>query len=142
MVIMTVITKTISFQTKGNADMIDITSQVQDVLSSTGVDSGIVTVFVPGSTASVSTIEYEPGLLKDFPRAMDKLAPAGAHYDHDARWGDGNGHSHVRATMMGPGLVIPFESRRLLLGTWQQIVLIDFDNRPRARSVIVQVMGE
>jgi secondary thiamine-phosphate synthase enzyme len=139
---MTVVTKTLSFQTKGNADMIDITAQVQEALSSAGVDRGIVTVFVPGSTASVSTIEYEPGLLKDFPRAIEKVAPSGTHYDHDARWGDGNGHSHVRATLMGPSLVIPFENRHLLLGTWQQVVLIDFDNRPRARNVIVQVMGE
>jgi secondary thiamine-phosphate synthase enzyme len=139
---MAIITKTLSFQTNGNSDMIDITSGVQDILSSAAVNSGIVTVFVPGSTASVSTIEYEPGLLQDFPRAMEKLAPANAHYDHDARWGDGNGHSHVRATMMGPSLVIPFENKRLMLGTWQQIVFIDFDNRPRSRNIIIQVMGE
>jgi len=141
-VIMAIVTKTLSFQTKGNADMIDITSKVQDIVSSSGVSSGIVTVFVPGSTASVTTIEYEPGLLKDFPKAMDKLAPAGEHYDHDARWGDGNGHSHVKASTIGPSLVIPFENKRLLLGTWQQVVCVDFDNRPRARNVIVQVMGE
>jgi len=122
--------------------MVDITPNVQDALSSSGLSSGIVTVFVPGSTASVTTIEYEPGLIKDFPRAMEKLAPKGAHYDHDARWGDGNGHSHVRASTIGPGLVVPFENGRLMLGTWQQIVLIDFDNRPRARNVIVQAMGE
>ena len=142
MVTMAVITKTLSLQTKGNDDMIDITSRVQEILSSAAVHRGIVTVFVPGSTASVSTIEYEPGLIQDFPRAMEKMAPVNAHYDHDARWGDGNGHSHVRATMMGPSLVIPFENKRLILGTWQQIVLIDFDNRPRSRDIIVQVMGE
>lgn len=139
---MTVKTKTLSFQTKGNDDMVDITPKVQDALSSWGLSSGIVTVFVPGSTASVTTIEYEPGLVKDFPRAMEKLAPKEAHYDHDARWGDGNGHSHVRASTVGPGLVVPFENGRLMLGTWQQIVFIDFDNRPRARNVIVQAMGE
>jgi secondary thiamine-phosphate synthase enzyme len=135
-------TKTLSFQTKGNDDMVDITSMVQDALSESSLSSGIVTVFVPGSTASVTTIEYEPGLIKDLPRAMEKLAPKGAHYDHDARWGDGNGHAHVRASTVGPGLVVPFQNGRLMLGTWQQIVFIDFDNRPRARNVIVQAMGE
>ncbi len=139
---MTVVTKTLSFQSKGRDDMIDITSSVQDALTASGLTGGIVTVFVPGSTASITTIEYEPGLLKDFPRAMEKLAPREAHYDHDARWGDGNGHSHVRASTIGPGLVVPFQNGRLLLGTWQQIVFVDFDNRPRARNVIVQAMGE
>jgi secondary thiamine-phosphate synthase enzyme len=139
---MPVVTKTLSFHTKGSDDMVDITSKVQDVLSESGLSGGIVTVFVPGSTASVTTIEYEPGLIKDFPRAMEKLAPKVAHYDHDARWGDGNGHSHVRASTIGPGLVVPFENGRLMLGTWQQIVFVDFDNRPRARNVIVQAMGE
>ncbi len=139
---MAVITKTMSLQTKGNDDMIDVTSRVQDVITSSGLSSGIAVVFVPGSTASVTTIEYEPGLMKDFPRAMDRLAPRGAHYDHDATWGDGNGYSHVRASIMGPSLVVPFENGRLMLGTWQQIVLIDFDNRPRTRSVIVTLEGE
>ncbi len=139
---MPVITKTLSFNTKGNDDMVDITPKVQDALSGSGLSDGIVTVFVPGSTASVTTIEYEPGLVKDLPRAMEKLAPKGARYDHDARWGDGNGHSHVRASTIGPGLVVPFQNGRLMLGTWQQIVFIDFDNRPRARNVIVQAMGE
>ncbi len=139
---MAVVTKTLSFQSKGRDDMIDITSSVQDALTASGLTSGTVTVFVPGSTASITTIEYEPGLLKDFPRAMEKLAPRDAHYDHDARWGDGNGHSHVRASTIGPSLVVPFQNGRLLLGTWQQIVFADFDNRPRARNVIVQAMGE
>ncbi|HTY91203.1 MAG TPA: secondary thiamine-phosphate synthase enzyme YjbQ [Methanocella sp.] len=139
---MAVVTRTISFQTKGRDDMIDITSGVQDMLYASGLKDGIVTVFVPGSTASITTIEYEPGLLRDFPRAMEKLAPREAHYDHDARWGDGNGHSHVRASTIGPGLVVPFQNGRLMLGTWQQIVFVDFDNRPRARNVIVQAMGE
>jgi secondary thiamine-phosphate synthase enzyme len=139
---MPVKTKTLSFQTKGNDDMVDITSMVQDALSESSLSSGIVTVFVPGSTASVTTIEYEPGLIKDLPRAMEKLAPKGAHYDHDARWGDGNGHAHVRASTVGPGLVVPFQNGRLMLGTWQQIVFIDFDNRPRRRELIVQIVGE
>ena len=139
---MAVITKTLSFATKGDGDMIDITSKVQDVITSEKVNDGIVTVFVPGSTASVTTIEYEPGLQNDFPRAMDRIAPAGVKYEHDARWGDGNGSSHVRASVIGPGLVVPFKNKRLMLGTWQQIVFVEFDNRPRDRQVIVQVMGE
>lgn len=139
---MAVVTKTLSFQSNGRDNMIDITPGVRDALSASGLKDGIVTVFVPGSTASVTTIEYEPGLLKDFPRAMEKLAPREAHYDHDARWGDGNGHSHVRASTIGPSLVVPFQNGRLILGTWQQIVFVDFDNRPRARNVIVQAMGE
>lgn len=139
---MAVFTKTLSFKTNGNDDMADITQEVQDTLSESGLSDGIVTVFVPGSTASVTTIEYEPGLLGDFPRAMEKLAPKGIHYDHDARWGDGNGHSHVRASVIGPSLVVPFQNGRLLLGTWQQVVFVDFDNRPRSRNVIVQAMGE
>jgi secondary thiamine-phosphate synthase enzyme len=139
---MAVVTKTLSFQTRGNDEMVDITADVEDVVAASGLAGGIVTVFVPGSTASVTTIEYEPGLLSDFPKAMEKLAPRNAHYDHDARWGDGNGHSHVRASTIGPSLVVPFQNGRLMLGTWQQIVFVDFDNRPRARNVIVQAMGE
>ncbi len=139
---MAVITKTLSFKTKGDGDMVDITGQVQDVLAESGLTSGIITVFVPGSTASVTTIEYEPGLIKDFPRAMERLAPRQAIYDHNARWGDDNGYSHVRASTVGPGVVIPFENGRLMLGTWQQIAFVDFDNRPRTRNVIVQAMGE
>ena len=141
-VLMAVFTKTLSFSTKGDGDMIDITANVQDVLAESSVKNGIVTVFVPGSTASVTTIEYEPGLIQDFPRAMNKIAPKEAHYDHNARWGDGNGHSHVKASTIGPSLVVPFENKRLLLGTWQQIVFVDFDNRPRSRHVVVQALGE
>jgi secondary thiamine-phosphate synthase enzyme len=139
---MKVITKTLSFATMGDGNMVDVTAKVKESVTSSGVHDGIVTVFVPGSTASVTTIEYEPGLEKDFPRAMDKIAPKGEHYDHDARWGDGNGNSHVKASMVGPSLIVPFEKGRLLLGTWQQIVFVDFDNRPRERQMIVQVMGE
>jgi secondary thiamine-phosphate synthase enzyme len=111
------------------------------VISSGSIDEGIVTAFVPGSTASVTTIEYEPGLIKDLPRAMERIAPSDIPYDHDARWGDGNGMSHVRASIMGPGIVVPFKNKMMMLGTWQQIVLIDYDVRPRTRNVIVQVMG-
>ncbi len=139
---MAVFTTKLSLDSQGGGDMMDITPGVQDVISAGSLNEGIVTVFVPGSTASITTIEYEPGLQKDFPRAMERLAPAGERYDHDATWGDGNGMSHVRASIVGPGIVVPFKDRILMLGTWQQIVLVDFDNRPRRREVIVQVVGE
>lgn len=138
---MAVYTEKLLFDSKGCGDMIDITRQVQDVISSGSIGEGIVTIFVPGSTASITTIEFEPGLRKDFPRAMERIAPSGEHYDHDARWGDGNGMSHVRASTVGPGIVVPFKDKMMMLGTWQQVVLVDFDTRPRKRSVIVQVLG-
>jgi secondary thiamine-phosphate synthase enzyme len=138
---MAVMTKTLTFDSKGRGDILDITPAVGDVISSGSIDEGIVTIFVPGSTASITTIEFEPGLQKDFPRAMERIAPAGEHYDHDARWGDGNGMSHVRASTVGPGIVVPFKNKMMLLGTWQQVVLADFDTRPRKRNVIVQVLG-
>lgn len=138
---MAVFTRTLTLDSRGRNEMIDITQAVGDVISAGSVDEGIVTVFVPGSTASVTTIEYEPGLIKDLPRAMERIAPSDIPYDHDARWGDGNGMSHVRASIMGPGIVVPFKNKMMMLGTWQQIVLIDYDVRPRARNVIVQVMG-
>jgi secondary thiamine-phosphate synthase enzyme len=139
---MAVFTKTLNLDSKGRGDMLDITPAVQDVISPGNIDEGIVTIFVPGSTASITTIEFEPGLQKDFPRAMERIAPSGEHYDHDARWGDGNGMSHVRASTVGPGIVVPFKDKKMLLGTWQQVVLVDFDTRPRKRTVIVQVLGE
>jgi secondary thiamine-phosphate synthase enzyme len=139
---MAVFTRTLTFESKGKGEMRDITGDVQDLIATGRIGEGIVTIFVPGSTASVTTIEFEPGLQKDFPRAMERIAPADAHYDHDARWGDGNGMSHVRASVVGPGIVVPFKNKVMLLGTWQQIVLVDFDTRPRQRNVIVQVMGE
>jgi secondary thiamine-phosphate synthase enzyme len=138
---MVVLTKTLTFDSKGRGDMLDITTAVQDVITSGAIYEGIATIFVPGSTASITTIEFEPGLQKDFPRAMERLAPADASYDHDARWGDGNGMSHVRASTVGPGIVVPFKDKMMLLGTWQQVVLVDFDTRPRKRNVIVQIMG-
>ena len=130
-----------TLSTKGNADMVDITGKVTEMLESAKLMEGIVTIFVPGSTASVTTIEYEPGLLADFPEAMDRLVPRG-WYHHDATWGDGNGHSHVRASLMGPSIVVPFHKGMLMLGTWQQITLVDFDNRPRERRIIAQMIGE
>ncbi|MER3447233.1 MAG: secondary thiamine-phosphate synthase enzyme [Candidatus Dadabacteria bacterium] len=136
--------KTISLrlQTKGETDLIDITRMVESSVRNSGISSGIVTVFVPGSTAGVTTIEYESGALMDFQRAVERIVPKNIHYDHDARWGDGNGYSHIRAALLGASLTVPFSSSRLLLGTWQQIVLVDFDNRPRKRELTLQIMGE
>ena len=127
---------------KGHSDMIDITQEVASFVSESKIKDGIVTIFVSGSTASVSTVEYEPGLLKDIPRALDKIAPYGPDYAHHETWHDDNGASHVRSTLMGPGITVPFEKGRLTLGTWQQIIILDFDTRPRKREVVLQIMGE
>ncbi|HHE41237.1 MAG TPA: YjbQ family protein [Dehalococcoidia bacterium] len=129
-------------QTKGDGDMVDLTAQVNNHVGSSGIRSGLVTVFVVGSTAGVTTIEYEAGLVSDLNRTMEKLAPSGVAYEHDRRWGDGNGHSHVRASVLGPSLTVPLVNGRLVLGTWQQVVLVDFDTRPRTRRIVVQVLGE
>jgi len=137
-----VVTKTISLQTKGQCDIVDITSQVEGELAGTGVKNGTATLFVTGSTAGLSTIEYEPGLLADFKSMWERNIPQGIHYDHDRAWGEGNGYSHVRASLLGASLVVPFSDKQLTLGTWQQIVLVDFDNRPRSRRIILQIMGE
>jgi secondary thiamine-phosphate synthase enzyme len=122
--------------------MIDITKSVQNEIIQSGIESGICTVFCPGSTGSIITIEYEDGLLKDFPKAMERIAPVDAVYEHHLRWHDGNGHSHVRASIVGPSLTIPFVNRHLTLGTWQQITFIDYDVRPRDRSLQVMILGE
>jgi secondary thiamine-phosphate synthase enzyme len=135
-------TKKISVDSRGNSDIVDITDLVQTELSKSKVSEGIVNIFVSGSTASVSTIEYEPGLLKDVPRALDKIAPYGPDYAHHATWHDDNGASHVRATLMGPGITVPFKEKQLLLGTWQNVVCIDMDTRPRKRNLILTIIGE
>lgn len=137
-----IVNKEISLQSKGNCDIIDITPRVTQEVSESKINDGIVTVFVAGSTAGITTIEFESGLLSDFKAMWERQAPQDALYGHDRRWGDGNGYSHVRASLLGPSLVVPFNNKSLLLGTWQQIVLVDFDNRPRSRKVIVQIMGE
>jgi secondary thiamine-phosphate synthase enzyme len=128
--------------TKGHTDIIDITKALADVVVSHKLKHGNATVFVSGSTAGVTTVEYEPGLVKDLPEAFERIAPTGKSYHHDARWGDENGYAHVRASLLGPSLTIPFEDGDLQLGTWQQVVLIDFDNRARERTLIVQLIGE
>jgi secondary thiamine-phosphate synthase enzyme len=139
---MKIITDRFPISTLGHTDILDITSQVQEKVKLSGVEGGAVIVFVSGSTAGVTTVEYEPGLLKDLKRALEQLAPENIPYAHDAAWGDGNGHAHVRASLLGPSLSVPIEDGRLALGTWQQIVLVDFDNRSRRRQVLVQIVGE
>lgn len=133
---------TIQVTTEGRTDVIDLTSAVDDRVGSSGIKNGIATVFVPGSTAGVTTIEFESGVVEDLRKAVERLVPSNIHYDHDARWGDGNGYAHVRASFLGPSLTIPFASGKLLLGTWQQIILVDFDNRPRKREVVVHIQGD
>ena len=128
--------------TKGRTDILDITPQVERAVSASGVQSGIVLAFTPGSTAGLTTIEYEPGAISDLKDAIARIAPEGMAYAHDARWGDGNGFSHVRAALLGPSLALPVREGALVTGTWQQIVLVDFDNRPRSRRVEVQILGD
>ena len=132
---------TISLRTKGWNDVHDITRQVEETVRASGVGEGTVTVFVPGSTAGITTIEFEPGAVEDLRRAIDRLAPSDIRYDHDQRWGDGNGFAHVRAALLGPSLTVPVHGGRPELGTWQQIVLIDFDNRPRSREIVIRTVG-
>ena len=139
---MPVETKSFTISTQGNCDILDITPHVSRELSKAGISSGTATVFVAGSTCAVTTIEYESGVLSDLKDAFERMAPEAMHYAHNARWGDGNGHSHVRASVLGPSLTVPFSDGSPLLGTWQQIVLVDFDNRSRTRRVIVQIIGE
>ncbi len=135
-------TRTISLTANGNADIHDITDQVAAVLQKSGLSSGIVTIFCPSATTALTTIEFESGCLSDLRRLFDEIVPPNREYDHNARWGDGNGHSHVRAALLGPSLSVPFAEGRLLLGTWQQIIHVDFDVRPRHRELVVQVIGE
>ena len=137
-----VVTDTISFQTGGDCDIVDITSEVARRVAESSVSSGTVTVFIPGSTAGVTTIEYESGLVTDLQQMWERIVPRNIPYNHDRRWGDGNGHSHVRASLLGSSLLVPFNDGKLALGTWQQIILVDFDNRPRVRKIILQIMGE
>lgn len=139
---MPVITKSIRFETMGETEVIEITSDVAKAVMDEEISSGTVTVFVPGSTAGVTTIEYESGAVMDYQEALERIAPRDIHYHHDARWGDGNGFSHVRAALQGASLTVPFASSKLLLGTWQQIIVVDFDNRPRSREIILQIMGD
>jgi secondary thiamine-phosphate synthase enzyme len=133
---------TFTVTAKGFSDVVDITGEVRKAVSSSELDDGIVTVFVPGSTAGVTTIEFEGGAVEDLKEAVERIAPRDIDYAHNARWGDGNGFSHVRSALLGPSITVPFKKKKLLLGTWQQIVLVDFDNRPRTREIVVQAVGE
>jgi secondary thiamine-phosphate synthase enzyme len=138
----TVVGKQISLSTQGNGQVVDITDDVVRHIRDSGLKNGTVTLFTPGSTSALTTIEYESGAVHDLQQLFDRIAPPNLDYRHNLRWGDGNGHAHVRHALLGPSLTIPFLDGRLTLGTWQQVILIDFDNRPRTRSVVVQIMGE
>jgi len=135
-------TDTISLKTKGFSDVIDITDKVAGMIKHSGIQNGMVTVFCSGSTGSITTIEYESGVIYDLQKAIEKIVPSDIPYEHDKRWGDGNGFSHVRAALIKPSLTIPLVKGKLTLGIWQQIVFIDFDNRERNRNIIVQVVGD
>ena len=139
---MTVISKQLNIHTKGEGDIVDITEDVSNAVIKTKLKSGIVTVFVRGSTGALTTIEYEPGLLRDLPDMLERIAPRNLPYEHEVRWHDGNGHSHVRASLIGPSITIPFLSGRLTLGTWQQIIFLELDVRSRSRHLVVQILGE
>jgi secondary thiamine-phosphate synthase enzyme len=139
---MTTALESIRLRTEARDEIVDVTDGVQRIVSSSGIRDGIACVFVAGSTAAVTTVEHEPGLVADLKEAMDRLYPKGEDYEHHRRWGDGNGHSHVRASMIGPSLTVPVVDGRLLLGTWQQIVFMELDNKPRTREVHVQVVGD
>jgi secondary thiamine-phosphate synthase enzyme len=135
-------TYSMSISTKGNCEMVDITDSVSGLISSNGFTEGNILVFAGGSTAGITTIEYEPGLLKDYPKFFERIAPASINYEHDNTWHDGNGHSHVRAAIQGASLTVPFSKGRMLLGTWQQIIFVDFDNRSRRREITIQITGK
>lgn len=139
---MAVLTEHISVKTKGEVDIIDLTDKIEGAVENSGLSKGIVTIFVPGSTGALTTIEYEPGLLQDFPAALERIAGRDIIYEHEKRWHDGNGHSHVRASLLGPSLTVPFNDAKLILGTWQQIVFVELDVRSRARNLVVQIIGE
>lgn len=132
----------IEFSTEGHGHVLDITEQVSGRVQASGLKSGTVTLFTPSATSALTTIEYESGAVHDLQQLFDRIAPPDLDYRHNLRWGDGNGHAHVRHALLGPSLTIPFIEGRMTLGTWQQIVFVDFDNRPRSRSVVIQIMGE
>jgi secondary thiamine-phosphate synthase enzyme len=135
-------TDEISFKTRGNGDIIDLTGAISEKVANSGIENGIVTVFTPSATSALTTIEYEPGLLADLPEFFEKLIPSGVSYHHDQTWHDGNGYAHLRAALVGPDITVPFVDGKLQLGTWQQVVFLDFDNRKRSRRVVLQIIGE
>ena len=135
-------TRSISLSTQGNADIQDITNQLSQIIGDSGLENGTVTLFTPSATSALTTIEFESGCVSDLRRLFDEIVDPDRHYAHNARWGDGNGHSHVRAALLGPSLSIPFVDHILTLGTWQQVIFIDFDNRQRRRELVLQIIGE
>jgi secondary thiamine-phosphate synthase enzyme len=137
-----VITRELNIHTRSELDIVNITDKVADAVRITGLRNGVVTVFIPGSTAGVTTIEYEPGLLIDLPEMLERIAPKEMPYEHEKMWHDGNGHSHVRAALLGPSLTVPFNDRRLVLGTWQQVVFVELDVHSRSRNIVLQIIGE
>lgn len=137
-----VVTRSISLSTSGHGDIKDITASVSSLVNECKIQNGTITIFCPSATSGLTTIEYEDGCVQDLQRLFDELVPPDKHYDHNARWGDGNGHSHVRAAMLGPSITVPFVEKQLTLGTWQQIIFVDFDNRSRSRKLIIQMIGE
>jgi secondary thiamine-phosphate synthase enzyme len=139
---MTVESHIVRVETQKEGEILDITERVQTIVDNGRIENGVVFLFVPGSTAALTTIEYEPGLLVDLPTALERIAPKDGSYEHEAQWHDGNGHSHIRASLLGPDLFVPFTRKKLMLGTWQQIVFIELDVRPRDRTIIVQSMGD
>ncbi len=139
---MTIVTKRIHLNTQGNGDTINVTTDIVREVNNSGINSGTVTIFIPGSTAGICAVEYEPGLISDIKAMWERLVPSSIEYEHNKAWGDGNGYSHVRSSLLGPSITIPFVNKRMTLGTWQQIVMVDFDNRPRSREIILQIMGE
>jgi len=140
--VITILTKKITEATAGFCDIIDITGKIKEHIEQANIRAGMVTIFVSGSTAALTTIEHEPGLIQDLKEFVEKYIPSNRRYHHDDRWGDDNGFSHLRASLFGPSLTIPIENGALSLGTWQQVILLDFDNRPRKREIIVQLIGE
>ncbi|MFZ0345883.1 MAG: secondary thiamine-phosphate synthase enzyme YjbQ [Nitrososphaeraceae archaeon] len=139
---MNVVTKVVQLRSSKENDIIDVTKQTSDALRESGLNNGIINVFVAGSTAAITTIEYEPGLRHDFPKMLSRIAPKDIQYRHDETWHDGNGHSHVRASLVGPSLTVPFSNGVLILGTWQQIVMLEMDTKPRERVLTMQILGE
>ena len=137
-----IVNSTITLRSTAGTDIFDITETVKKEIGSSGIREGAVTLFIPGSTAALTTIEYESGVVNDLRKAVERIAPSDIYYEHDKRWGDGNGYAHVRAALLGPSLHIPIIRGNMTLGTWQQIVVLDFDNRPRNRRIIVQIIGE
>jgi secondary thiamine-phosphate synthase enzyme len=139
---MSIYNSQLRIQTTADTDILDLTDTVTELVEESNIENGTVILFIPGSTGALTTIEFEKGVIKDLREAIERMAPVDIYYEHNERWGDGNGYSHVRAALLGPSLQIPVIQGNMVLGTWQQIVLLDFDNRPRQRRIMVQVTGE